>query len=137
MTWSAFNAEVDAADVDQALREEARGHEQRHRERDLRRGERRAEARAARAPDGWPAWPLSDEIEVRPRAVERREQSEQQAGADRQRRGERDSSRIERDVDRVGGVGRQQRRHEIERPLRDEQAGRAAEEREQHDSASS
>ena len=39
-----LEAEIDAADVEQALGEEARADEQRHRERDLRRRQRRAEA---------------------------------------------------------------------------------------------
>ena len=48
--WSVFKPEVDAADVEEALREESRRHEQRHRHRDLHGGERGAEpARRLRA----------------------------------------------------------------------------------------
>ena len=43
---------------------------------------------AARAPDGWPAWPLSVDTEIGPRAVQRREEAEEQPGAERQRAGE-------------------------------------------------
>ena len=47
-TLSILSAEIDAADVHQALDEQPRGHEQRHRQRDLRRDERGAEARGRR-----------------------------------------------------------------------------------------
>ena len=50
-------AEIDAADVDQALGEQPGRHEQRHRQRDLRRRQRRRKRAADRAPDGWPACP--------------------------------------------------------------------------------
>ena len=41
---------------------------------------------APRAPDGWPAWPFSADDEIGPRAVQRGEQAEEQARAERQRR---------------------------------------------------
>ena len=86
---------------------------------------------AVRAADGWPAWLLSVDDQIGSRAVQRREQAEQQARcpapAPRRTQHRRSSS----NVTSRRGLGRQERRDQLERPPRDEQARHAAEHREQ------
>ena len=86
ITWSALQPEIDAADVEQAAREQAGRDQQRHRQRDLRRRERRPEARRRARARRLAALPLQRRHEIRARAVQRRKQPEEQAGADRERR---------------------------------------------------
>ena len=64
-------------------------------------------------------------------------QAEEESGAERHDRGEEHDAALQRELQRDGGFGRQQRRHERERPARDDQARDAAEHREHTDSVSS
>ena len=123
--------EVHPAHVDEALGEEARRHEERHRQRDLRGGERRAEPRRRSAARRLTALSLQRRHEIRTRAVQRRKQSEEQAGADRERAGEERDRAIDLQTYRVGGLRRQHRRYQIQRPARDEDAADAAKDGEQ------
>ena len=102
--------EIDAADVDQALGEEAgRRPAAPSTARSAPSPASRGTARRPCAPAGCPAWPLSVETQIGPRAVQRREEAEQQAGADRQRRGEQQHRAVDRELQRLGGVVGQQR----------------------------
>ena len=123
--------ELDAADVEQALGEEPGGGEERHRQRDLRRGEGVPEARRGARARWLSGLTLERADEIRPCAVERGEQSEQHAGAGRQCRGEEHHAAVDREDDRVGRFLRQQHGHQVQRPLRDDDAGDAAEQREE------
>ena len=86
---------------------------------------------ADRAPDGWPLCPFERRDQIRPRAVQRRKQSEQQTRADGQRRGEQHDDRVDRQVHRVRRLSRQERGHQVQRPLGDDEAAEAAEDREE------
>ena len=123
--------QLHAADVRQALREESRRDEQRHRERDLRRRERRPESRGRARARRLTGRPLERRDEIGPGAVQRRKQAEEQTGAERERGREQHRDRVEPRRDRVDGLLRQDRGHQVQRPLRDEEAADAAEDGEQ------
>jgi hypothetical protein len=130
-----LHAEVDAGDVAQALDEQPRRDEQRHRERDLRGDQRRAEAhgRALAARDLPRAGPDGRD-QVGARGVQRREEPEQQPGAERHDAGEHQHRRAK--LEGEGGAHpqrcrRDERRHQRQRGVRDEHARGAAQDREQ------
>ena len=119
--------EVDARDVGQALDEEAGGDQQRHRQRDLEHGQRGAEHRRAARARRLAGLSLERRQQVGARAVQRREEAEQHAGAEGQR--------PRRTAARVGSSSMPERRaprrsgridgDQLQRPLRDD-AGRRA-----------
>ena len=63
--------------------------------------------------------------------MQRREEAEEHARADRQRGGERHHLRVQRGVDGIGRFARDERHHQVQRPPRDDEARGPSEGREQ------
>ena len=129
-----LQAELDAADVEQALREEPGRDEQRHRHRDLHRGERGAEPLGRLGARRLTGLVLERGRQVGIGAVQRREQPEQHAG---------DASPAGAANPSIAGIEREGHERQrppaagssaisVERPLGDEHADRGAQHGEQH-----
>ena len=124
--------ELHAADVEQALGEEPRRHEQRHRHRNLDRRQRCAKP-LRRLSARW----LSGLVLERRRqrgvgAVQRREQSERHTGGNGHGRCESQHRGIELERHQRGSLGWDDRRNRVQGPLGDHDAERRAEQGQQH-----
>ena len=128
---SAFNPRSTRLTLKRLFANKPGRHEQRHRHGDLHGGERRAEPPRGFGAAGLSGLVLERSGEIRTRAVQRGEQAERNAGHDRRDGGEPQHGRAQRKRDQALGVGRQDRRDQIERPLRHEQAGHGAKRRQQ------
>ncbi len=124
-----LQANIHPRHVDEALEQQTGGGEERRRQRDL--CGHQAAAEAGRDPSARQlartAANRGDQVGAG--GVQRRKQAEQQPGADGDPGGEEQHGRLELEPERGRGFGREQRPDRREGPLRDQQAGRAAHER--------
>ncbi len=127
-----IEAEIDACDIHQALREQPCRHEQRHRQRDLRSGERDAEARSGFRAGRLPGIRFQRRDKIRSRALQRRKQAEQQARCKRQCRRTQKHVAVELRAHNAWCAVRQDRGHRGQGPARNEKPACATHHRQQH-----
>ena len=125
------DAEIDAADVEQALAEESRAGEQAHRERNLHDDERRPEVRRRSRARRLPGLPLERRRQIRTRRVKRREDAEEHARGHRDPGGKEQHLPGEARRGRIDRAERQIGRHDADRPAEHHEPRDAAQRREQ------
>ncbi len=120
------DAQRHAAHVHQAFHEQAGRHEQGHRQRDLGRREEPPEARGRARAGRLARLRLDRGDEIRPRALPRREQAEEESRAEGDDRGEDEHPPVHGELDRARGFGGENGANALKRPARHHEARGAA-----------